>query len=102
MQLPFSEEEWKVDSPKPNQTGVLRGNRELGRTASHAGWVQERALTSDLMEAIAPLKNLTAAGQPVVSNRRSSGIDGMSVAGLKSWKAGQYEALSASLLRGDY
>lgn len=54
------------------------------------------------MEAIAAPKNLIAAAQRVISNRGSAGVDAVTVSDLKSWKALRYEALSRSLLRGDY
>lgn len=102
MKLPFREAERVENSPKWSGVAVCREEKDLGRTDSHTGWVQKRALTQDLMEAVASLKNLTAAAKQVISNGGSCGVDGMTTEELKGWTPLNYESLRQSLLRGDY
>jgi RNA-directed DNA polymerase len=63
---------------------------------------EERALTSDLMEKIADLSNLSTALGQVVSNRGSAGIDGMTVTELKEWFIHHWQELQLTLLEGNY
>ena len=94
--------EGDMDSP------VVRGEdvylKPKGRV-SHK-WLtackEERALTSELMEKIAELSNLTTALRQVVNNGGSAGIDGMTVTELKEWFSHNWQELQSSLLDGSY
>jgi RNA-directed DNA polymerase len=61
-----------------------------------------RALAVKLMERIAELGNLDRAAKAVRANKGRGGIDGMSVADLKSWFAQHWKQLQRELLEGRY
>lgn len=63
---------------------------------------QQRALTRSLMEEVASAANLNTAYKAVKANKGAPGVDGMTVADLRTWIAGHRDALVAALLRGDY
>ncbi len=63
---------------------------------------QQRALTQDLMERVAASANLNHAYKRVKANKGAPGVDGMTVNDLRSWLAGNKDALVAQLVRGSY
>jgi RNA-directed DNA polymerase len=65
-------------------------------------WEQNRALTQHLMEKVASSANLNQAYKRVKANSGAPGVDGMTVADLRSWIADNRERLIASLLDGSY
>jgi RNA-directed DNA polymerase len=82
----------------------------LGRSEARAreepqadtAWQKERALTRGLMERIASSANLNQAYKRVKANRGAPGVDGMTVAELRSWIAQHKDALLTALLDGSY
>lgn len=94
--------EGDIDSP------VVRGGdvypKPNGRVSLQ--WLtaceEERALTTDLMDRIAELSNLTTALRQVVSNGGSAGLDGETVIELKEWFSHNWQRLQSSLLEGSY
>ncbi|MEA1886313.1 MAG: group II intron reverse transcriptase/maturase [Bacteroidota bacterium] len=94
--------EGDIDSP------VVRGGdvypKPNGRVSLQ--WLtaceEERALTTDLMDRIAELSNLTTALRQVVSNGGSAGLDGETVTELKEWFNHNWQRLQSSLLEGSY
>jgi len=69
---------------------------------AETAWQGERALTRGLMERIASSANLNQAYKRVKANRGAPGVDGMTVADLRSWIAQHKEALLTALLEGSY
>jgi RNA-directed DNA polymerase len=63
---------------------------------------RQRALTQDLMERVAASANLNHAYKRVKANKGAPGVDGMTVNDLRSWLAGNKDALVAQLVRGSY
>lgn len=63
---------------------------------------EERALTTDLMSSILDLSNLTEALRGVISNKGSSGVDGMSVSELGDWFMKNREHLTDQLRNNSY
>ncbi len=63
---------------------------------------QQRALTQDLMERVAASANLNHAYKRVKANKGAPGVDGMTVYDLRSWLAGNKDALVAQRVRGGY
>jgi RNA-directed DNA polymerase len=84
--------------------GGKGGTRTAAFEASQASaaFDQQRALTTDLMERVCDRENLNRAYKRVKANKGSAGVDGMTVADLKSWLAEHKETLIASLLDGSY
>ena len=89
---------------------VRHGEPGLGRSEARpceepqtdTAWQRERALTRGLMERIASSANLNQAYKRVKANRGAPGVDGMTVADLRSWIAQHKEALLTALLEGSY
>jgi RNA-directed DNA polymerase len=69
---------------------------------AHTVWAENRALTQHLMEEVAGSANLNQAYKRVKANDGAAGIDGMTVADLRSWIAENRERLIASLIDGSY
>lgn len=61
-----------------------------------------RALTDRLMEEVCRPENLNRAYRRVKANKGAPGVDGMTIAQLRSWLAAHKEELIASLLDGSY
>lgn len=61
-----------------------------------------RALTGDMMSSILDLSNLSLALSRVVSNRGSSGIDGIGVEELREWFSRKYNDLTEQLRTNTY
>ncbi len=80
--------------------GTRTGARE--ERQAHTALAEDRALTQHLMEEVASSANLNQAYKRVKANGGSAGIDGMTVAGLRSWIAQNRERLIASLIDGSY
>jgi len=89
---------------------MRHGEPGLGRSEARpreerqtdTAWQRERALTRGLMERIASSANLNQAYKRVKANRGAPGVDGMTVADLRSWIAQHKEALLTALLEGSY
>lgn len=64
--------------------------------------MDERALTSDLLNAAMHPVNLLRAYRRVVSNGGSAGVDGMTVIDLKVWIRKNYQTLREEILAGKY
>jgi len=65
-------------------------------------WDQNRALTQHLLEEVTSSANMNRAYKRVKANGGAAGVDGMTVAGLRSWLAENREKLIISLLDGSY
>jgi group II intron reverse transcriptase/maturase len=63
---------------------------------------EERALTTEMMDEILDLSNLTVALQRVISNQGSSGVDGMGVEELKVWFSQHYKTLRTEIYSNEY
>ena len=61
-----------------------------------------RALTNRLMEEVCQTENLNRAYRRVKANKGAPGVDGMTIAQLRSWIAEHKEELIAALLDGTY
>lgn len=84
--------------PGDGGTGAGAFEERQARTA----WDQDRVLTQHLMEEVASSANLNRAYKRVKANGGAPGVDGMTVATLRSWIAANREGLIASLLDGRY
>ena len=76
--------------------GPSLGRSEAGareEPQADTAWQKERALTRGLMERIASSANLNQAYKRVKANRGAPGVDGMTVADLRSWIAQHKDAL---------
>jgi RNA-directed DNA polymerase len=80
--------------------GTGTGTREEQQAPT--AWSQDRALTRHLMEKVASSANLNRAYKRVKANGGAPGVDGMTVADLRSWIAENRERLIVSLLDGSY
>ncbi|MBD8490626.1 group II intron reverse transcriptase/maturase [Echinicola sp. CAU 1574] len=63
---------------------------------------EERALTKDLMAKVVSPSNLVAALRQVVSNKGSSGVDGMTTKELQEWFGSHYQQLQHQIITGNY
>jgi group II intron reverse transcriptase/maturase len=63
---------------------------------------RERALRTEIMERIVEHVNLNKAYQQVVTNRGSSGVDGMDIEGLRQWYLKNVNQLREALLKEQY
>jgi RNA-directed DNA polymerase len=73
-----------------------------GRLQASTVFLQQRALTVNLMEQVCDPKNLLRAYRRVRSNKGKPGVDGMTVHELADWLRDNNAALTASLLDGSY
>lgn len=94
-------DEWEC-SQKVKGTDVFSTRSGLVRQEWLSRCRKERALTQDLMRAIADLKNLDTALRKVISNKGSAGVDGMSVDELKDWFSAHHRELRHQLTTGTY
>ncbi len=63
---------------------------------------EERALTTEMMDEILDLSNLTVGLQRVISNGGSCGVDGMRVEELKLWFSQHYKTLRREIYSNEY
>jgi RNA-directed DNA polymerase len=90
-------------SLRPGATGESgTGPEAYEERQAATAWDQNRALTQHLMEEVASSANLNRAYKRVKANGGSPGVDGMTVADLRSWTSFNRERLIASLLDGSY
>jgi RNA-directed DNA polymerase len=80
--------------------GTGAGTREEPQAVT--AWERNRSLTQHLMEKVASSANLNQAYKRVKANGGAPGVDGMTVAAMRPWIAGNRERLIASLLDGSY
>jgi RNA-directed DNA polymerase len=73
-----------------------------GRQQTFTAFLQQRALTTNLMEQICDPTNLVRAYRRVRSNKGKPGVDGMTVHDLADWLRENSRALTASLTDGSY
>src|SRR5215472_13458689 len=87
----------------PARTGEARqaGREETESPAATSG-TERPASTNRLMEAVCERENLKAALQQVRANKGSSGVDGMTVVGLKDYLKQHWPAIREQLLNGTY
>jgi RNA-directed DNA polymerase len=78
------------------------GTGMLGRVALLSLLERQRTLTTNLMERIVDYGNLSRACKQVVSNKGSSGIDGMETQELRPWLGKHLTTLQVSLLTEEY
>jgi RNA-directed DNA polymerase len=78
------------------------GTGMLGRGALLSLLERQRTLTTNLMERIVDYGNLSRACKQVVSNKGSSGIDGMEPQELRPWLGKHLTTLQVSLLTEEY
>jgi len=78
------------------------GSTEHGGQQASTAFVQQRALTVNLMEQVCDPKNLLRAYRRVRSNKGKPGVDGMTVHELADWLRENTEALTALLRDGTY
>lgn len=84
----------------PSKGGTRAEMREESQAVT--AWERNRSLTQHMMERVASSANLNQAYKRVKANGGAPGVDGMTVADLRSWIAENRERLIASLLDGDY
>jgi RNA-directed DNA polymerase len=78
------------------------GNGVMSRVAMLSLLERQRTLTTNLMERIVDYGNLSRACKQVVSNKGSSGIDGMETQELRPWLGKHLTTLQESLLAEEY
>jgi retron-type reverse transcriptase len=78
------------------------GTGLLSRVALLSLLERQRTLTTNLMERIVDYGNLSRACKQVVSNKGSSGIDGMETQELRPWLGKHLTTLQESLLTEEY
>lgn len=96
--LPGLEEGLRHDHAGEGGTGPGRPEEPQALTASDPA----RALTERLMEEVSHRENLNQAYRKVKANQGAPGVDGMTVADLRSWLAEHKQELTCSLLDGSY
>ncbi len=101
MYLPGAEE-WDHGSQEVKGTDVYCAGSGRVREEWLSRCREERALTSDLMDELTSLSNLTASLKRVISNGGSVGVDGMEVGELKEWFSHHYKDLSNQLTTNSY
>lgn len=98
----FETGECGSDSSEVNGVDVF----QVGSGRVREEWLsrcrEERALTSDLMDEVTSLKNLTASLKRIISNGGSAGVDGMNVKELKDWFISNHGDLTKRLKTNDY
>jgi RNA-directed DNA polymerase len=94
--------EWGLDRPTFEGADVFCSRTGRVRHEWLSACREERALTTEMMERICELSNLTAAMQRVVKNGGTAGVDGMKTNELKGWFSENYRTLQASLMSGKY
>jgi RNA-directed DNA polymerase len=96
--FPESAEGLRHDHAGEGGTGPGRHEEPQAPTASDPA----RALTERLMEEVSHRENLNQAYRKVKANKGAPGVDGMTVANLRSWLAEHKQELTRSLLDGSY
>lgn len=77
---------------KPNPQGVELSSR----------LEKQQTLTRHLLERVVDYPNLQKAYKQVNANKGSSGVDGMSIKGLREWLGQHHEEFTAGILAGTY
>src|SRR5499425_3336076 len=84
-------------------TGEARdAGREETESSGATSGTESPASTNRLMEEVCERENLKAALQQVKANKGSSGVDGMTVGGLKDYLKQHWPAIREQLLNGTY
>jgi len=101
MYLPGAEE-WGLGSQKVEGRDVYHAGSGRVREEWLSRCREGRALTGDMMSMIADLSNLGLAMSQVISNKGSSGVDGMQVGELREWLSEHHTQLVYQLKRNTY
>ncbi len=98
----FDTEEWILCTSPVKEGSVSCSSVVEVRQEWLSDCEKERVLTSQLLEEVTDASNLDRACRQVVSNRGSSGIDGMSYHDLSQWLSSHLSELQETLLSGSY
>ena len=89
-------------APESEGYGVPMSQALMRRLEKRSKYVEERALSGNMMEEVASHHNLLRAYRRVVSNGGSAGVDGMQTQELKTWFRINYAVMREQLLSGKY
>ena len=94
-------EEWTGIVPILDGAAVSYAQKRLVDECE-TGQGKEKALASNLMEAVSSLPNMEQALRRVKSNKGGAGVDGMSTKELEEWFIKNWRSLQEELLKGTY
>ncbi|MGK0363527.1 MAG: RNA-directed DNA polymerase [Saprospiraceae bacterium] len=97
----FDKEEWIEGVPVID--GVAVSYAEQGQVGEYLTGVRTKdPLTTNLLEQVIALPNLSRACKQVIANKGSAGVDKMTVKELQSWFSSNWQILQNELLQGTY